>query len=196
MRGRLSLWALAAFMLAACGGPDDDPMTPASESTARAEDGRTAREATLRKAALEAWIRDAFQSERPLGYRASEFDLDGDGRPELLVYVGGPGLCGSGGCRLVVLKRDGRNFTEVVRTTRTKLPLGVLDSESNGWADLWVSTSGGELSGRRILKFDGASYPSDPTAPPAEKLDILDAQVLIENGDLIRLDGRSGAGGR
>lgn len=189
MRGKLPLWTLAAFTLAACGGPDDDPMTPASESSPDGEGADTADRTALPEAALEAWIRDAFPSERRLGYRSSEFDLDGDGSPEVLAYVGGPDLCGSGGCSLVVLKRDGRDFTEVVRTIHTKLPLGVLDSESNGWADLWVSTAGGgDLTGRRILKFDGASYPSDPTVPPAEKLDILDTQVLIEDGDLIRLD--------
>ena len=83
----------------------------------------------------------------------------------------------------------GTTLTEIARTTVTQLPVGVLDTSSNGWRDLGVTTAGGgELTGRRKLKHDGTGYPTNPTVPPAEELDILDVQILIDQGDLIALD--------
>ena len=187
MRSKVMPAMFLALAAAGCGG-SDDPATPASEASAGPEKGASAA-TTPSEVALQAWLRKRSASVGDLGYRSSEHDLDGDGQPEVLAYVSGEGWCSSGGCSLVVLKRDGTDFTEVVRTTNTRLPLGVLDTESRGWPDLWVSTAGSdELSGRRILKFDGTSYPADPTKPPAEPLEILDTQILIEEGDLIRLN--------
>lgn len=188
MRSKLAPAMVLALIAAGCGGPDDTPEPPASEASAGPEKGASAA-TTPSEAALQAWLRQQSRSVGDLGYRSSEYDLDGDGKPEVLAYVAGDEWCSSGGCSLVVLKRDGANLTEVVRTRNTRLPLGVLDTESRGWPDLWVSTAGSdELSGRRILKFDGTSYPADPTAPSAEPLKILDAQILIPEGDLIRLN--------
>lgn len=188
MRSNLVPVMLLALAAAGCGGPDDTPETPASEANAGPEKGAIAA-TTPSEAALQAWLRQQSRSVGDLGYRSSEYDLDGDGRPEVLAYVAGDEWCSSGGCSLVVLKLDGANLTEVARTTNTRLPLGVLDTENRGWPDLWVSTAGSnELSGRRILKFDGTSYPADPTGRGTEPLEILDTQVLIPEGDLIRLN--------
>jgi hypothetical protein len=188
MRSKLVLAMLVASAAAGCGDPGDTAATPASEASARPEKGANAA-TTPSEVALQAWIRKESRSPGDLGYRSSEHDLDGDGQPEVLAYVAGEEWCSSGGCSLVVLKHNGTNVTEVVRTTNTGLPLGVLDSASRGWRDLWVSTADSdELSGRRILKFDGTSYPSDPAGLGTEPLEILDTQILIEEGDLIRLN--------
>src|SRR5690606_18085784 len=107
-------------------------------------------------AALERWLRENHGQDGRIVYRPSQFDLDGDGAPEELVYLAGPGRCGSGGCNLLVLKRQGDDFETIVNTTVTRLPVGVLDTDSNGWRDIWVTVGGGGLpSGRRALKFDG-----------------------------------------
>ncbi|MGX7895801.1 hypothetical protein [Tsuneonella sp. HG222] len=175
--------ALLALPLAACGSsPDDDPMTPASENerSASASDA-----GPLPRELLEQWILANYATYGKLGYLSSEYDLDGDGKPEVLAYIGGTTLCGTGGCALVVAKREGEALTKVLQTSVTRLPVGVLDSSTNGWRDLWVSTAGGgELSGRRILRYDGDNYPSNPTVPPAEELKVLDAQILIEDTEL------------
>ncbi len=185
---RLTTCAIAslAITLAACGSsPDDDPMTPASQSTSPSATPPPAAPVALDRMTLEKSILDNYGGEGKVGYLSSEFDLDGDGTPEVLAYIGGPYWCGTGGCPLVVAKRDGDNLTQVLKTSVTQLPIGVLDSSTNGWRDLWVTTAGGgQLTGRRKLMYDGESYPTNPTAPPAEELKILDAQVLIEQGDL------------
>ncbi|MXO59359.1 hypothetical protein GRI89_07370 [Altererythrobacter salegens] len=187
---RYLIATMAALALGACGSkPDDDPMTPASQSTGVAVPDGTPTGTVPHDGVLEAWLKSTYGEYGRVGYRSSEFDLDGDGKPELLIYVGGPGTCGSGGCSLVVLKREGDRFTPITETSVTRLPLGVMNTSSNGWRDLWVSIAGGgELGGRRALKFDGKGYPTNPTVPPAEEIRILDTQVLIEDGDLIWLD--------
>ncbi|WP_305095564.1 hypothetical protein [Croceibacterium aestuarii] len=187
---RYLMAAVVALTLSGCGNsPDDDPMTPASQNSQITPAAKTPDGTVPRDAALESWLKARYGKSGRLGYRSSEFDLDGDGKPEILVYVGGPSLCGSGGCSLVVLKREGDRFTPVVQTTVTQLPVGVLDSSSNGWRDLWVSVAGGgELGGRRKLPFDGESYATNPTVPPSEEIRILDTQILIPDGDLIWLD--------
>lgn len=189
MQGRLLGGALAVLIVTGCGGPDDDPMTPASESTAPAADDGTPDGTVPRDAVLESYLKAEYGEYGRVGYRAAESDLDGDGKPEVLAFVGGPMLCGTGGCSLVVLKREGDAFTKVTETSVTQLPLGQLDSQSNGWADLWVTIAGGgELTGRRMLRFDGTSYPSNPTVAPAEQVETLDPLVLIPDGELIWLD--------
>ena len=102
----------------------------------------------------------------------------------MLVYVRGRSLCGSGGCRLLVLTRTEAGFAPVSRTTVTWLPVGVLDTSTNGWRDLWVTVSGGGMpAGRRKLMFDGSAYPSNPTVPPAARLHYGSAQALLEDGE-------------
>ena len=190
MRSTIFATTFLALALSACGsGPDSDPTTPASESTSAANAPSPAETAARDRENLEKWILAQFPGMGSIGYQSSEFDLDGDGTPEVLAYVGGPSMCGSGGCQLLVLRRTGTTLTEIARTTVTQLPVGVLDTSSNGWRDLWVTTAGGgELTGRRKLKHDGTGYPTNPTVPPAEELDILDVQILIDQGDLIALD--------
>jgi len=134
--------------------------------------------------ALERWLRAEYADAGPVSYQSSEFDLDGDGAPEVLVYASGPRLCGSGGCRLLVLARTEAGFAAVARTTVTRLPVGVLDTSTEGWRDLWVTVSGGGLpAGRRKLAFDGSAYPSNPTVPPAARLHFGAAQTLLEDGE-------------
>ena len=107
----------------------------------------------------------------PIHYFASEADLDADGRPELIVHVAGPMVCGTGGCNTVVLAQDGGSLRAVATITVTRPPIIVAESSSNGWRDLLVSVSGGGIPAHMArLRFDGSSYPGNPTVEPAEAL--------------------------
>ncbi|MCP9221497.1 hypothetical protein MKP08_01880 [Erythrobacter sp. LQ02-29] len=118
----------------------------------------------------------AFIRDRDLTrYRIAHADLNDDGSDETLIYAedqgsDGDGLfCGSGGCTLFVLAHDASNYRVVTKTTITWAPIRVLPETSNGWHDLGVHIAGGGiLPGYDVrLRYDGASYPTNPSVPPA-----------------------------
>ena len=99
-------------------------------------------------------------------------DLDGDGVAEVVAYLRGPGWCGSGGCNAYVLARDGDEYVVRMASTVTRLPIGLLESWSHGWRDLfvWVGGGGGP-SGCVAMRYNGAAYPSNPTVLPVEYIE-------------------------
>lgn len=118
-------------------------------------------------------------------YAVAWKDLNGDGRPEAVVYLTSNAWCGSGGCTLLVLERAGDRFIVRGRTTITRAPIAVLPSTSHGWRDLVVGVGGGgEPYGQVVLPFRGDRYASNPTLPPARRLGRhAAAEVLITDED-------------
>lgn len=115
-------------------------------------------------------------------YVAAFTDLNGDGVREAIVYVIGPGWCGSGGCITFVLNREGSSYTVVTKITITRAPIRVVDHVSNGWRDIgvWVVGGGIQHGYEAELPFDGKTYPSNPSMPPARKSNTkAPGQVLI-----------------
>ncbi|MCT2398227.1 hypothetical protein [Novosphingobium mangrovi (ex Huang et al. 2023)] len=125
------------------------------------------------------WIRANYEDMGKLLYAEAETDLDGDGTPEVLAYVGGPMMCGTGGCNLVVLRRDGAQLRKVSELSVVQLPVGVLESKSNGWHDLAVTIAGGGVVAHTVrLAFDGKGYPENPTVSPAEETDSIGTELI------------------
>ena len=120
-------------------------------------------------------VAEVVRDERLTRYAVAMADLGGDRRPEALIYamadVDGDGqanLCGSGGCNLYVLTPVPTGYRRVGRTTLTRPPIRILATRTHGWRDLSVRVAGGGI-GRGYharLRFDGRSYPSNPTVPP------------------------------
>jgi hypothetical protein len=108
----------------------------------------------------------------PIHYFAKQVDLDGGGRAEYVVHVAGPMVCGSGGCDTFVFAQEGSGLRLVSRTSVTRPPIVVASTTTQGWRDLVVRVSGGGiLPGHDArLRFDGRTYPANPTVPPAEPL--------------------------
>lgn len=131
----------------------------------------------------------------PVHYFAKQADLNGDGRPELIVHVAGPMVCGTGGCNTIVFTQDGEDLREVASISVTRPPIVVAETSSNGWRDLVVQVSGGGMlpGHSALLRFDGSSYPANPTVEPAEPLEqdvtgetaIPDFESFTE-GELLR----------
>ncbi len=97
-------------------------------------------------------------------------DLNGDVQPELLVYVVGPGACGTGGCSLWVFAQNGPEYRLVTRIGPVQTPIKIGAATGAGWRDLVVPIGGGGTKASwRQLVFDGTSYPRNPT--------VLGAQV-------------------
>ena len=114
------------------------------------------------------FIRQTLKLERD---RTGSADLNGDGRPERIVYADQPSHCGSGGCDLYVLSPQGRRFRVVTRMSVVHLPVRLLTTTSHGWRDLGVRVAGGGVrqAYEARLRFDGRSYPRNPTVSPARR---------------------------
>jgi heat shock protein HslJ len=114
-------------------------------------------------------------------------DLNGDGSPEVVVYVVGPMVCGTGGCNTLVFTRGETGYEAVADISLTRPPIRVSPQSTQGWANLLVQVSGGGiLHGYEAeLRFDGTGYPTNPTVEPTEPAaDVDGAQVVIpEFGD-------------
>ena len=175
------LVATCALTLASC-----QDKAPAPQPTASGSGGS---DAAVTPQTAEDWVKQRFAQDvrgdtSALQYAKADVDLDGDGKPEVLVYVGGSMMCGSGGCDLVVLKREGAGFRQVGDLSVVQLPVGVLASKTNGWRDLAVTVSGGGSPGG-IMKvpFDGKAYADNPTVSPAEPVASI-GKMVIPNAPL------------
>jgi len=126
-----------------------------------------------------------------LRFVSATVDLNGDGKPETIVYLLGQEYCGSGGCSMLVLRQDQEEHYRIVtETTITRLPIRVLATRTNGWNDLAVTVAGGgiQTSHQARLAFNGRKYPSNPTVSPAKRL-----PANTPGSTLIRLDAEAKA---
>lgn len=98
-------------------------------------------------------------------------DLNRDGKPETIVYVVSPMLCGTGGCETLVFTPSASGYELVARISVSRPPIQVASRSSNGWYNLLVHVEGGGiLPGYDAeLQFDGKAYPSNPTVPPVKR---------------------------
>jgi len=114
-------------------------------------------------------------------------DINDDGIPEAIVYLIGRNWCGSGGCNTLVLAREGTSWRTVATITITRPPIRVLPDTSNGWHSIgvWVQGGGIQLDYEVELRFDGKTYPKNPSVPPARRLKKATGEIVIpsaENG--------------
>lgn len=131
-----------------------------------------------------AFLRQQVGGDDQANVAAATADLDGDGAAEVIAYVSGPMLCGSGGCDAYVLTPDGDGWRRVMRSSVTQLPIHLLPERSNGWSDLMLSVSGGGAAGGQAwMTFDGSAYPGNPTADPAVPMAAPAGTVLIAADD-------------
>ncbi|OOG77808.1 hypothetical protein [Algoriphagus sp. A40] len=98
-----------------------------------------------------------------------EFDLNGDQSKEILVGLTGPYFCGSGGCTQFILNDKGEVLSKF---TVSDYPVVIAPDKTNGWSDLYI-LSGGDY---RVVKFNGKTYPSNPSVLP--KLGMLPGDGL------------------
>jgi membrane-bound inhibitor of C-type lysozyme len=115
-------------------------------------------------------------------YLDAEFDLNDDGRPEVIVHVVGPMECGTGGCPTLVFTPRGGGYRLVSAISVSRPPIRVSSAGANGWHNLVVHSGGGGASARDVeLLFDGKRYPANPSVngPRVRPFVGADAGVLI-----------------
>lgn len=95
-------------------------------------------------------------------FRIYQYDLNGDGNKEIFVGLSGPYFCGSGGCSMMLLTNKGDAITYF---SVTNYPVAVGNTKTNNWNDLILMSSGKY----HLMKFNGKTYPSNPSVAPAFK---------------------------
>jgi hypothetical protein len=98
-------------------------------------------------------------SEGGLKYVRKRFDLNGDGRKELLVWVPTIELGGTSGYPLLVFSRDRNGYRPLWSFDQAWTPLIVLNSSQHGWHDLaFQMGGGGDAMHYVVVRHNGESY--------------------------------------
>lgn len=92
-----------------------------------------------------------------------EYDLNEDGKKEILVGLTGGYFCGTGGCTQLLLDNQGNVITQFSVSGN---PVVIDTNKTNGWKDLFIYSG----SKYRIVKFNGKTYPSNPSTLPELKV--------------------------
>lgn len=106
-------------------------------------------------------------------YNYVQVDLNNDTKKEILVGLIGPYFCGSGGCTVLLLTNHGDIITQF---SVVKYPINIDTESTNGWSNL-ILHSGGE---DRIVKFDGTSYPANPSTLEVYSGNMEDLEILLD----------------
>ena len=178
MRHRFSVLALG-LALSACQPAEQSADRPAIQAEPEAAPAASAASPELDAdltAFLQARTADAMP---PLRYVAR---TTGEGEDALtIVLFSGPEYCGSGGCTMLILGRQGDALTVLGETTVVRAPVRILTTSTNGRPDIGVLVAGGGTPGgyEALLAFDGARYPGNPTVAPARRVDGAKGTTLI-----------------
>lgn len=92
-----------------------------------------------------------------------EYDLNEDGKKEILVGLTGGYFCGTGGCTQLLLDNQGNVITQFSVSGN---PVLIDTNKTNGWKDLFIYSG----SKYRIVKFNGKTYPTNPSTLPELKV--------------------------
>lgn len=113
-----------------------------------------------------------LDDDRTARYVLALRDLNGDGTPEAIVYLIGS-RCGSGGCSTFILTPNGSSWRIVTNIRITRPPVYVLSDISKGWHSIgvWVQGGGIRRGYEAELRFNGKTYPKNPSVSPARRLE-------------------------
>ncbi len=122
-----------------------------------------------------------------ISYVHARTDLDGDGRQDVLVYLMGPYVCGTGGCTLEVFRTEARGYRLITSFPTSRLPVIVPEARRNRWRDLWRLQSGGGAPATWVREvFDGRGYRTKERIPAAGR---QPAGTPVLSGDPSLADG-------
>jgi hypothetical protein len=84
-------------------------------------------------------------------YYFNRVDLNGDGEPDVIVFLFGENQCGTGGCHALILEKKKSKYRVVNSYSVTHNPIVVSTEKTNGWHDLLFSESG--VGGLFVLSY-------------------------------------------
>jgi hypothetical protein len=88
-------------------------------------------------------------------------------------------ICGTGGCRILIFKGVGKNYSLITEMSVSRPPVWVTSTKTQGWSDLiFYNSGGGTKPFYSLLKFDGKTYPENPTVEPTISQKIKSVEYL------------------
>ncbi|KAJ50129.1 hypothetical protein BD780_004236 [Clostridium tetanomorphum] len=100
-------------------------------------------------------------------YYFNRVQLNDNIEPETFVYLVGPQFCGTGGCSAAIFKCENGEYKLLSKVTLVNNPIIITNNFTNGYRDIIMYVSGGGAKeAYSIIKFDGTSYPQNPSLQP------------------------------
>lgn len=160
---RVPATILGCILAVACSGESaPEAGEPALSDTMATASPAPAPEPDALPADIENVIRTQYSDDTH--YLDGSIDLNGDGRPEIVVHLVGPMACGTGGCPTLVFTPTESGYGLVSTISVTRPPIRASTTSTNGWRNLIVRIGGGGgASGDMELGSDGRGYPGNPT---------------------------------
>ncbi|MCA0150059.1 hypothetical protein LCD52_14760 [Rossellomorea vietnamensis] len=147
----------------------------------------TKRDPMLAKAFSKAF--DLKQGEDQIQYYYNHIDLNDDQQPETFVYLVGSPLCGSGGCSGALFTNQNGEYKLVTTFSLLRSPVIIENEKTNGWKNMIMYVSGGGIKGGyKRLRFDGKTYPSNPSVQPDVQKGKISGVGII-NDDISKKEG-------
>lgn len=114
--------------------------------------------------ALDAYLVKEGANPKETKYQIAEIDLNGDKKKDALVLFQDSYWCGTGGCSMLVFSRKNKDFKLVSAISLVRDPVIVSETKTKNWRDIIVHVSGGGGESKNVaLKFNGSSYPTNPS---------------------------------
>jgi hypothetical protein len=148
----------------------------------------TKRDEKLEEAFAEIYHLEQWRDE--IRYYYNRIDLNGDKRQEIFVLLVGRMVCGSGGCSALIFEDKNGEYDLVSRFSLVNNPIIISNTTTNGWKDIIIPVAGGGIkSFFAQMKFDGDSYPLNPSVQPEVKADKKVRGKAIISDDLSKSPG-------
>lgn len=174
--------------LTACSNADlenlSNAITQSQNSSASVIQSENVKNVNIENAILEAY--KLQRGVDPVFYYYTKVDLNDDYIPEYFIYAYGPMLSGSGGASALILSD---NYKEISRFTLVQTPITISKHKTKNWKDIVMTVSGGGATPSTVvMKFDGETYPSNPSLqPPLGPNDYIDGtRIFTENMSINR----------
>jgi len=128
----------------------------------------TKKDIQLEKAIVKAF--DLLADVGNIRYYYNKVDLNDDGNPEVFVYLVGPYVCGTGGCSGAIFKKENEEYSLISTFSLVNNPIIISNKKTKGYKDIIMYVAGGGIeSFYADIKYDGTTYPSNPSVQPKVK---------------------------
>ena len=148
---------------------------------------------TKRDQRLEKALKEEFNLEEErnqVRYYYNKVDLNDDGINEVFAYPVGPPVCGTGGCSAAIFKRENGEYKLLSRFSLVNNPIIISNNKTNGYRDIIMYVTGGGIeSFFAELKYNGTSYPGNPSVQPEVKPGTKVSGIAIIADDISKNPG-------